>query len=468
MSAKPLADIAFSSKSSQSSSVVSIPSPMLQEQSAFYDKLARVKAMKLPATLSVQPEHCRLFVPAARLAKYPVALNTFYDTDMVSAQEDDVRTKCENVFSSYSATETQIRNLERDTRQQSNSKLWFAHRAGRVTASILKQCLGTNSDKPSISLVRRVCYPLACSFHSAATKWGCDHEKEALLAYKNVQSAKHDGLEVLDSGLWIHRVHNWLAASPDGIVFCECHGWGCIEIKCPYKCVTRKISELEENDKTFCLSKTDTSYKLKRNHPYYYQVSMHMECTSYDYRDFVLWGPDASQINDSLYIERLTKDSVFFDALLPKINEFVLKCVLPELLCKLHTRMSRCVVTKKIALTDSSAESNTSNIENTVLIEPNNRHTDELHDDVIDVCAVDNMQTENVAVCYCKQPFSNEIGTLKCTADVCANGRYFHVNCLGYKRLPKQDGWVCFGCRAELARLKKRKRFNIDVPSIDN
>ena len=79
------------------------------------------------------------------------------------------------------------------------------------------------------------------------------------------------------------------------------------------------------------------------------------------------------------------------------------------------------------------------------------------------------MQTDNVAtVCYCKQQFSNEIGMLKCTADVCANGRYFHVNCLGYKRIPKQEGWVCFGCKAELARLKKRKRSSIDVPNIDN
>lgn len=71
-------------------------------------------------------------------------------------------------------------------------------------------------------------------------------------------------------------------------------------------------------------------------------------------------------------------------------------------------------------------------------------------------------------VCYCKQPFSSDTPMLKCTADLCTTGRYFHVNCLGYKRVPKQEGWICYGCRAELAKQRKRKSCIVHVPSRDN
>jgi hypothetical protein len=169
--AKPIADIVFSKQVSQAvNHVTAIRSPTKQEQSEFYMKLAQVNKPKLSVVLSVQPEHCKLFVPATRSSKYPAVLITIYDTAMISASHDDVSMKCETIYSTYSVTESQIMNLERDTRQQSNTKLWFAHRARRVTASVLKQSLHTNFEKPSISLIRKLCYPLTSCFHSTATK----------------------------------------------------------------------------------------------------------------------------------------------------------------------------------------------------------------------------------------------------------------------------------------------------------
>jgi hypothetical protein len=203
---------------------------------------------------------------------------------------------------------------------------------------------------------------------------------------------------------------------------------------------------------------SDSGLKLKRDHAYYaHQVNMHMACTGYDYCDFVLWGPDASQNADTLFIEHLNRDEEFLVALLPKIKEFIVMCIIPELLCKLHTRLSRCVVEKKVDDVISGCNVMSS--------------AEELQDGVVvDVC-VDNAVIDHdgqTTVCYCKQPFSSDTPMLKCTADLCTTGRYFHVNCLGYKRVPKQEGWICYGCRAELAKQRKRKPCIVDVPSRDN
>ena len=55
-------------------------------------------------------------------------------------------------------TAKQVAALKAETREQSNSKLWFTHRAGRITASILKSAVRTNQEKSSKSLIKSICY----------------------------------------------------------------------------------------------------------------------------------------------------------------------------------------------------------------------------------------------------------------------------------------------------------------------
>ena len=44
--------------------------------------------------------------------------------------------------------------------------------------------LHTNSDMPSVSLIKSICYPGSYRFSVGATKWGCQHETLALDAYR--------------------------------------------------------------------------------------------------------------------------------------------------------------------------------------------------------------------------------------------------------------------------------------------
>lgn len=58
----------------------------------------------------------------------------------------------------------QVNKLEEETRQQSSCKLWFIHRAGRITASIFKSVCSTNPTMFSSSLIKRLCSSVPMTF----------------------------------------------------------------------------------------------------------------------------------------------------------------------------------------------------------------------------------------------------------------------------------------------------------------
>ncbi len=66
---------------------------------------------------------------------------------------------------------SQVQAVERATRSQSASRIWFRQRAGRITASKLKQAIKTNPQQPSKSLIKAICYPEAYRFTTAATRY---------------------------------------------------------------------------------------------------------------------------------------------------------------------------------------------------------------------------------------------------------------------------------------------------------
>ena len=74
-----------------------------------------------------------------------------------------------------------------------------------------------------------VCHPDTVRFKTAATSWGCQHEKDALEQY--AKTSAHNDLRVSPSGLFISVEHPYFGASPDGLVFCSCCGLGACEVK---------------------------------------------------------------------------------------------------------------------------------------------------------------------------------------------------------------------------------------------
>ena len=98
-------------------------------------------------------------------------------------------------------TSEMVEAVEKETHDQSQSKLWYRYRAGRVTASKMKVVCRTNVDQPSQSLMESICYPEASRFMTFATSWGCNYEKSARDSYKESRKTAHVQLSVIDSGL---------------------------------------------------------------------------------------------------------------------------------------------------------------------------------------------------------------------------------------------------------------------------
>ena len=226
-----------------------------------------------------------------------------------------------------------VDHLEMVTRNQSKSRDWFRYRAGRITASRFRQILHTDPHQPSVSLLKSICYPETHRFSTKATIWGCEHEKDALQAYKTKIMACHSGLNVTSCGFFICVEHPFLGASPDALIECNCCGQGVVEVKCSLCAQECSLEEAADAVASFRLDVLPTGkFQLKRNHSYYFQIQLQMFASKRGYCDFVVWT------TEELHIERITLDEDLMKESVPKAERFYKLCILPELLEKWFTR----------------------------------------------------------------------------------------------------------------------------------
>ena len=139
---------------------------------------------------------------------------------------------CEECVVTVSDREVQA--VEACTKQQSGSSLWFSMRTGRITASRFKAASHTDPSSPSISLIISICHPELSKFRTAATKWGCDHERAAKEKYAQMSKLSHKEFELQESGLFLSTEFPFVGASPDGLVTCLCCSDGICEVKVIY------------------------------------------------------------------------------------------------------------------------------------------------------------------------------------------------------------------------------------------
>ena len=307
-------------KTVQRNVTVSTPTP--DELDSFFKELSM--AGSKPAILSLIPQYSDQYIPAPLSKQFPAVLTDLCNHDSFNLEFDDLKHKCDNI--KVTVNEEEAQNVFEATKLQSKSKMWFRFRAGRITASKMKEVCRTNLAKPSESLIKSVCYPGENKFTNAATQWGCDHEKSAINEYLKTMSEAHDNIQVNESGLILNPAHPHLGASPDGLVVCDCCGEGCIEVKCPYCIRDCKLDETVVI-KT-CLKESDGTFQLNRAHKYYYQVQTQLLLSDNDYVDFVLWTMKG------LHIE---PDADVFAEIIAKSKEFFQIGVLPELVGKFYS-----------------------------------------------------------------------------------------------------------------------------------
>jgi hypothetical protein len=110
-------------------------SPTEEDLEEFFANLSTVTDRK-PAILSVVPTYNEAYAKSSQ--HLPPMISDRYDPQNLSLNYHQLLEKTETLCQ-QPLTESQIMHLEEVTRGQSNNKLWFKHRGGRITASQLHQ-----------------------------------------------------------------------------------------------------------------------------------------------------------------------------------------------------------------------------------------------------------------------------------------------------------------------------------------
>ena len=174
---------------------------------------------------------------------------------------------------SLHVTPDEILEIERSTRDQALSPLWYSARRFRFTASVFGRILHVLPSTPPDSLVKTLLYPKHIS--SPAIEWGKKNESTALNEYtKYYNSLGNTNMVVCRAGFVVCNEHPFLGASPDAYVHDPQANdqYGLAEIKCPYK--YRNSSPFDAaRESDFCSTVVPNQdsrslIELKRTHSY--------------------------------------------------------------------------------------------------------------------------------------------------------------------------------------------------------
>ena len=259
-----------------------------------------------PAVFSLLPHYSEQFIAKFSLPNFRKPLLSLKQTGYIDLGYDKLLTLCGLIVVEVTAEMSEA--VERETRPQSHSRLWFTYRAGRVTASNMKSVCHTNPGNSSQSLIKAICYPEEFRFYSKQTTWGVKREKKAQQLYLKFQKHGHIDLCIAENGLVINPRWPFIGASPDGIVSCGCYETRVLEIKCPYSHRFKAIRDAVLEDKSFCHKEVDGLSKLDHSYAYYYQIQTQLFVCGLNSCDFSVCTFVEDDKGNGLHIEHIYKD----------------------------------------------------------------------------------------------------------------------------------------------------------------
>ena len=187
---------------------------------------------------------------------------------------------------------------------EQRSAEWFAHRAGRVTASRIADVMAKTKTGPGAArknyaadlVAERLTGECREGFSNAAMQWGTDMEPQARAAYEFLHDAS-----VAEVGFIDHPTLPMAGCSPDGLVGDD----GMVEIKCP-----NTATHIE----TLLTGKIDGKY-LK-------QMAFQLACAGREWCDFVSYDPRLPA-EMQLFVKRIPRDPALIVEIETEVSEFL-------------------------------------------------------------------------------------------------------------------------------------------------
>jgi len=206
----------------------------------------------------------------------------------------------------------------------------------------------------------------------------------------------HVNCSIQRAGFRISVQMPFIGASADSYVVCDCHGKGVVEVKCPFTERNSSLAELLSNI-DFVI---DSSYAVRKDHRYSIQMQLQMYVCDVAYCDLVVWQVD------SILIFRVYRDDQFTDSFLPQLRDAWVKHIVPELLTRRISSPSvpsvQPVSTSAVATSDVPYD-----------------------------------------YCICKKNIGGRM--IGCDNSDCQY-KWFHLECLKMKRVPRKSCWICRCC----------------------
>ena len=447
-----------------------------------YKKLYQCKSNAV--ALSLIDPYADQFVSKSR--NVPV-ISDLYEACNLDLDYPELLQKCASV--KVDITDGDINIVEQDTRDQAKSSGFFRHRAGRIGASVSGAVYHSNLAQPSQSLIKSVCYPHLFKLNTKAIRHGRKYEEYAIQAYQKHMETQHINFQIQRCGLFINQEYPFLHATPDFLMSCDCCGLGCGEVKCPIS-IPNGDFEKYVQQKSSCLEKVNGNYQLKRAHNYHFQVQQQLfTLQERKHCDFIVYAID-SDGNAHMVCDRNCPDPQFSNIALQKLEAFWRNCILPEILGRWYTR--KCDVPATSASTDnaicfcrhkhSDPVVACSNVEcpygtfhtaclslNEVLMPKTwycphcsrlpqfkrgrGGKKDKQQTAVIQAA----IQRDKICICNTTAVIGDKL--LECHNPSCGNGLFFHLSCLGLKRMPNnaKTTWKCVSCKQKKTKATSAK-----------
>ena len=149
--------------------------PHQDEKQEFYTKLHQTGIDS--AILRITPGFCERFIPS--VAKIRTALFNFYHENYEQLLCHKLIHACVKEYMKININTNKVELIEKKTREQSKSELWYRARSRVITASNFRACCHTDIAEPSKSLIMKICYPSKSRISIEATDYGSKHEKVA-------------------------------------------------------------------------------------------------------------------------------------------------------------------------------------------------------------------------------------------------------------------------------------------------
>ncbi|XP_023211357.1 uncharacterized protein LOC111614206 isoform X2 [Centruroides sculpturatus] len=226
------------------------------------------------------------------------------------------RTELENkLINEIKLTKQDIQLVESQTRDQANEDLWWKYRKGRLTASLFGRILRCKTAHKSI--VKDV-MQYQEEPHANSIEWGKKNESVAKSLFVQRMLPLHSNFQLSSTGLFIDEAQSFLAATPDGLVTCDCCSSALLEIKCLYS--KRHLSVREAKPEFL-----DENLQLREEHEYYTQIQGQMGIAKVKECFFVCYSA-----ND-VHIQKINFNLVFWQHAVQKLSSFYFNYIVTEI-----------------------------------------------------------------------------------------------------------------------------------------